>query len=343
MVSSQIPSRRIAQYQKETSMKRTLHLLVLATLGCIATAAVAQNYPARPVTMIVPFAAGGPTDIVARQLAQAMTKPLGGTILVENKPGAGGTIAAEYIAKAAPDGYNVLIHHIGMSTAPALYRTLRFKPMEDYEYIGQVVDVPMTLVGKKDLPANNFKELLPYLKANAAKVNLANAGLGAASHLCGLMFMSAIQVDLQTVPYKGTAPAMTDLQGGQVDLLCDQSTQTTEIIKGGRVKAFGATTLTRIGSLPNLPTLDEQGLKGFEVAIWHGVYAPKGTPKPVLDKLVKALQDGVKDPGFKTAMDKLGALSLPAAKVTPDGLKNHLKAEIDKWGPVIKKAGQYAD
>ena len=324
-------------------MIRPIRVLAAAVLAACAAGASAQNYPAKPVNMIVPFAAGGPTDIVARQLGQAMSKPLGGTIIVENKPGAGGTIAAEFVAKAAPDGYTVLIHHIGMSTAPALYRTLRFNPMNDYEYIGQVVDVPMTLVAKKDFPPNNFKELLPYLKANANKINLANAGLGAASHLCGLMFMSAIQVDLQTVPYKGTAPAMTDLQGGQVDLLCDQSTQTTEIIKGGRIKALGATTLTRIASLPNLPTLDEQGMKGFEVAIWHGVYAPKNTPKPAVDKLVKALQDGVKDPGFKSAMDKLGAISLAPAKITPDGLKNHLKAEIDKWGPVIKKAGQYAD
>ena len=315
----------------------------LALAGLIGTA-TAQNYPsAKPVTIIVPFAAGGPTDIVARQLAQAMTKPLGATVIVDNKPGAGGTLAAEYVAKAAPDGYTILLHHIGMATAPALYRTLRFNPLADYEYIGQVVDVPMTLVARKDFPANNLKELIEYVKANKATVNLANAGLGAASHLCGLLFMSTIQTELQTIPYKGTGPAMTDLQGGQVDLLCDQTTQTTQLIQTGRVKAYGATTKTRVSSLPNLPTMAEQGLPAFEVVIWHGVYAPKGTPKPVTEKLVKALQEAVKDPGFRASMDKLGTLPVADAAVTPEGLRTHLKAEIDKWTPIIKKAGQYAD
>jgi tripartite-type tricarboxylate transporter receptor subunit TctC len=323
-------------------MKLIQTLASAALMAALIPAAFAQ-YPTKPVTLVVPFAAGGPTDIVARQLAQAMTKPLGGTIVVENTAGAGGTIAANRVARSQADGYTVLIHHIGMSTAPALYRRLSFDPLGDFEYIGQVVDVPMTLLGKKDLPPNNYKELVTYLKANSAKVNLANAGIGAASHLCGLLFMSAIQTDLTTVPYKGTAPAMTDLQGGQVDLLCDQSTQTTEVIRGGRVKAYGATTKQRISSLPDLPTLDEQGLRNFEMAVWHGVYVPKGTPKAVLDKLVAALQAGVKDPAFREAMGKLGALTLADNKISPDGLRNHLKSEIDKWTPIIKRAGQYAD
>ena len=309
----------------------------------LASAASWGQYPTKPVTLIVPFAAGGPTDIVARQLAQAMAKPMGGIVLVENKPGAGGTLAVEFVAKAAPDGYTVLIHHIGMSTAPALYRTLRFNPMTDFEYIGQVVDVPMTLVANKDFPPKNYAELIPYLKANKDKVNYANAGLGAASHLCGLLFMSTIQIDLQTIPYKGTAPAMTDLQGGQVQLLCDQTTQTTSLITTGRVKAYGVTTKEKVSSLPTLATLDSQGLKGFDLAVWHGMYAPKGAPKAVTDKLNMALQTALKDPAFKDSMDKLGAIVVPPAKQTPDGLKTFLKAEIDKWTPIIKKAGQYAD
>ena len=324
-------------------MKSMLRIFAAAALAFTAAHVGAQNYPTKPVTLIVPFAAGGPTDIVARQLAQAMAKSIGGTVLVENKPGAGGTLAVEYVAKSAADGYNVLIHHIGMSTAPALYRTLRFNPMTDFEYIGQVVDVPMTLVANNSFPPKNYAELIPYLKANKDKVNYANAGLGAASHLCGLLFMSTIEVDLQTIPYKGTAPAMTDLQGGQVQLLCDQSTQTTSLINTGRIKAYGVTTKEKVSSLPNLATLDSQGLKGFDLAVWHGVYAPKGTPKAVTDKLNASLQAALKDQGFRDAMDKLGAIIVPAAKQTPDGLRNFLKSEIDKWTPIIKKAGQYAD
>ncbi|MBL8386112.1 MAG: tripartite tricarboxylate transporter substrate binding protein BugD [Burkholderiales bacterium] len=324
-------------------MKFIVRAAAVAALALAASQAGAQNYPTKPVTLVVPFAAGGPTDIVTRQLAQAMTKPMGGTVIVENKPGAGGTLAVEFVSRAAADGYTVLVHHIGMSTAPALYRTLRFNPMTDFEYIGQVVDVPMTLVANNNFPPKNYAELIPYLKANKDKVNYANAGLGAASHLCGLLFMSTIQVDLQTIPYKGTAPAMTDLQGGQVQLLCDQTTQTTQLINTGRIKAYGVTTMQKVGSLPNVATLDSQGLKGFDLAVWHGMYAPKNTPKAVTDKLNMALQAALKDPAFKDAMDKLGAIIVPPAKQTPDGLRNFLKAEIDKWTPIIKKAGQYAD
>jgi len=324
-------------------MKQTLRMIAAGLVACLASGASAQAYPTKPVTLIVPFAAGGPTDIVTRQLAQAMTKSMGGTVIVENKPGAGGTLAVEFVSRAAPDGYTVLVHHIGMSTAPALYRTLRFNPMNDFEYIGQVVDVPMTLVANNNFPPKNYAELIPYLKANKDKVNYANAGLGAASHLCGLLFMSAIEVDLQTIPYKGTAPAMTDLQGGQVQLLCDQTTQTTSLITTGRIKAYGVTTKEKVSSLPNVATLDSQGLKGFDLAVWHGMYAPKGSPKAVTDKLNASLQAALKDPGFKDAMDKLGAIIVPPAKQTPEGLRTFLKAEIDKWSPIIKKAGQYAD
>jgi len=324
-------------------MKQTLRIIATGLVACLASGASAQAYPTKPVTLIVPFAAGGPTDIVTRQLAQAMTKSMGGTVIVENKPGAGGTLAVEFVSRAAPDGYTVLVHHIGMSTAPALYRTLRFNPMNDFEYIGQVVDVPMTLVANNNFPPKNYAELIPYLKANKDKVNYANAGLGAASHLCGLLFMSTIEVDLQTIPYKGTAPAMTDLQGGQVQLLCDQTTQTTSLITTGRIKAYGVTTKEKVSSLPNVATLDSQGLKGFDLAVWHGMYAPKGSPKAVTDKLNASLQAALKDPGFKDAMDKLGAIIVPPAKQTPEGLRTFLKAEIDKWSPIIKKAGQYAD
>ena len=323
---------------------KTLFSLAAASVLALGVSGAAQaQYPTKPVNLIVPFAAGGPTDVVARRLAEAMSKPLGGTVVVENVAGAGGNIAVDKVAKSAPDGYSVLIHHIGMSTSPALYRKLNYNALTDFEFIGQVVDVPMTLVANNNFPPNTYAELLPYLKANKDKVNYANAGLGAASHLCGLLFMSAIEVDLQTIPYKGTAPAMTDLQGGQVQLMCDQTTQTTQLIDTKRIKAYGVTTKTKVGSLPGLRTLDEQGLKGFDLAVWHGVYMPKGTPKAVTDKVNAALNTALKDPAFVAAMDKMGALIVPPAKVTPDGLKNHLTAEIAKWGPIIKKAGQYAD
>ncbi len=321
-------------------LKRTLVALgALAALG----AAQAQQYPTKPVNIIVPFAAGGPTDTVARVMAQAMAKPLGGQVVVENKPGPGGIIGAEYVAKASPDGYTVLLHHIGMSTAPALYRQLRFNPLKDFEYIGLINEVPMTLVARGNFPAKDFKELLAYLKANKAKVNYANAGLGAASHLCGMLFMSAIETDLTTVPYKGTAPAMNDLVGGQVDLMCDQTTNTTSQIKGGKIKVYGVTTKARVPSLKDVPTLEEQGLKGFEVSVWHAFYAPAKTPKPVVDKLVGALQEALKDPTVKQRFNDLGTDPIDAARANPQALGAFLKAEIDKWGPIIKKAGVYAD
>jgi tripartite-type tricarboxylate transporter receptor subunit TctC len=318
-----------------------VRILALAA-ALVAGGAAAQQYPTHPVTLMVPFAPG-PTDTVARVIAQSMSKPLGQSIIIENRPSAGGILAPELVKNAKPDGYTILIHHIGMATTPFLYRQLRFDPLKDFEYIGLINDVPMTLLGKQNLPAKDFKELLEYIKKNKDKVSLANAGIGAASHLCGMLFMSAIQTDLLTVPYKGTGPAMNDLLGGQVDLLCDQTTNTTSQIKGGKVKVYGVTTKARVPSLPEIPTLDQQGLKGFEVSIWHGLYAPKGTPKAAMDKLVASLQAGVKDEEVKKRFADLGATTYPPEKATPAALQTMVKSEMDKWGPLIKKAGVYAD
>jgi tripartite-type tricarboxylate transporter receptor subunit TctC len=293
--------------------------------------------------MVVPFAAGGPTDTVARLIGVPMSKTLGQTIIVENVAGAGGTVAANRVAKSSPDGYTILIHHIGMSTAPGLYRKLPFNPITDFEPIGLINEVPMTLVAKKDFPAKDLKELIAYVKANKDKVNYANAGLGAASHLCGMIFMSAIQTDVTTVPYGGTGPAMNDLLGGQVDFMCDQTTNTTSQIRAGKIKVYAVTTKKRVPSLPNVPTMDEAGLKGFDVSVWHALYAPKGTPKPVIDKLTKALQNALKDPTVKQRFEDLGTEPIALNRATPDALRAHLKAEIDRWTPIIKKAGVYAD
>ena len=306
-------------------------------------AALAQDYPAKPVVIIVPAAAGGPTDTLTRVLAASMGEALKQQMLVENAGGAGGTIGVTKAAKARADGYTLLLYHIGMATAPSLYRKLQYDTLNDFDYIGQVADVPMMLIAKKATPATNFSEFLAYAKANKDKVTYANAGIGSASYLCGLLFMSAVQADFTQVPYKGTGPAMNDLVGGQVDFMCDQTTNTVPQIKSGNVKAYGVTTASRIASFPNLPTLDEQGLKGFDLVVWNGLFAPKGTPKPVLDKLVAALQTAVQAPAFRARLADLGAEPVPPAKATPASLGTLLKAEVEKWSPIIRKSGVYAD
>ena len=317
--------------------------LLVSTLVLAASAAFA--YPDKPVTIVVPFAAGGPTDKVARDLAVAMGQHMKQTVIVENVGGAGGTLGATKVAKAAPDGYTVLLHHIGMATSPGLYRNLPFKTLDDFEYLGMVNDVPMTLIGRPSLPANNYAELVKWLEANKGKINLANAGLGAASHLCGLLFQQSIKIDMTTVPYKGTGPAMTDLLGGQVDIMCDQTTNTTAQIAGGKVKAYAVTSAKPLTTpaLASLPTLDSQGLKGFNVSIWHGMYAPKGTPAAVTAKLNEALRAAVKDADFIKKQEALGAVVVSDARLSPAEHKKFVAAEIDKGGPAIKAAGQYAD
>lgn len=325
---------------------KTRSWLLLASVAAFSMAAHAE-FPEKPITIVVPFSAGGPTDKVARDLAEALRKGLNGqTVVIENVAGAGGTLGAGKVAKATPDGYTVLLHHIGMSTAPALYRKLPFNVLTDFEYVGLINEVPMTLVGRNNLPANNFAELRKWLEANkGGKVNLANAGLGAASHLCGLLLQQALAVDMTTVPYKGTAPAMNDLLGGQVDIMCDQTTNTSGQIEAGKVKAYAVTTTKRLTTpaLAKLPTLDESGVKGFNVTIWHGLYAPKGTPTAVLDKLNAALRGALKDADFVKHEEALGAVVVADARVGRAEHKAWVQGEIAKWGPVIKAAGQYAD
>jgi len=319
-------------------------LSILACLALLGAAdAGAQDYPRKPITVVVPFAAGGPTDTVARLLGVAMGKSLKTQIIVENVGGAGGTIGAARVAKAAPDGYTILLHNIGHSTAPALYRKLPYDTVGDFEPIGLVNEVPMTLVAKKALPPNTLRELIAYLKANKDKVSYANAGLGSASHLCGMLLMSAIDTDLTTVPYKGTAPAMNDLLGGQVDLLCDQSINATSQIKAAKVKVYAVTTKTRVPSLSEVPTMQEAGLSGFEISVWHAFYAPKGTPKAVVEKLARALRDALRDPTVQQRFADLGAEGVAESRATPEALRAHLKAEIDRWAPIIKKASAFAD
>jgi tripartite-type tricarboxylate transporter receptor subunit TctC len=329
---------------QEVDMVSRFSRLVVSIAVCLGAAPVfAEEFPTKPVTLIIPFSAGGPTDTVGRLIGRAMEIDLKHPVVVENVGGPGGTLGAGRVARAAPDGYTILLHHIGMSTAPTLYRKLPYNAVDDFETIGLVNDVPMTIIARKDFPAKDLKELIAYVKKNKDKVTYANAGLGAASHLCGMLFMTAIGTDLTTVPYKGTAPAMNDLLGGQVDFMCDQTTNTTSQIKADKVKVYAATTKTRIASLPNVPTASEAGLPGFSVGVWHGLYAPKGTPKAVVDRLNKALKAALKDETVKQRFADLGTEPIADALANPEAHKAHLKAEIAKWKPIIEKAGAFAD
>jgi tripartite-type tricarboxylate transporter receptor subunit TctC len=324
-------------------INRILMSALSALALAVGGASFAAEFPSKPITIIVPFSAGGPTDTVARLLAQAMGADLKQTVIVENVAGAGGTVGAGRVARSDPDGYTLFLHHIGQSTAPALYKKLPYDAVNDFAPIGLVTDVPMTLVARANFPAKDMKELIAYVKANKDKVTYANAGLGAASHLCGMLFMTAIDTDLTTVPYKGTGPAMNDLLGGKVDFMCDQTTNTTSQIKAGKIKVYAVTTKKRVPSLPDVPTTAEAGLPTFEVTVWHGLYAPKGTPKPVIDRLNAALKTALKDPTLKARFADLGTEPVTDSQATPEALNAYLKAQIALWGPIIKKAGVYAD
>jgi len=312
-------------------------------LAFFASLAAAQDYPSKPIIIVVPAAAGGPTDTLTRVLAAAMGNAMKHQFIIENAGGAGGIIGINKAAKARPDGYTLLLYHIGMSTAPALYRKLPYDTLADFDYIGQAADVPMTLVAKKDMPARYFPAFLAYIKTHRDKVTYAQAGIGSASYLCGLLFMNTIDTQFTQVPYKGTGPALNDLVGGQVDFMCDQTTNTVPQIKGGNIKVYAVTTPARLASLPDVPTLDEAGVKGFNLVVWNGLFAPRGTPRAALDKLNRALQSAVQDPAFKARLAELGAEPVPLAKATPESLRTQLKSEIDKWTPIIRKSGVYAD
>ena len=320
---------------------------------CVANAVVcasaaAQDYPAagRSISFVLPYAPGGPTDKAARDLAQAMSKALGGhSIVVENAPGASGSIGVAKVARASNDGYTLLFTHIAQATLPTFFRSLPYNVEKDFEYLGLVSENPMNLIGRPSLAANNIGELISWVQANKGKVSIANAGPGSASHLCGMLFQSTIKVDMLSVPYKGTAPAMTDLIGGQIDLMCDQTTTTIPQVEGKKVKSYAVTTPTRLQSaaLKDMPTMQEAGLKDFTVTIWQGLYAPRGTPAPVLRKLNDALRAAVKDPDFIRKQEAGGASVITDNRVEPAAHKAFVMAEVAKWAPVIKASGVYAD
>ena len=324
-------------------MKKTF---VAAAFGLASALALAQSYPSKTITIVVPFSAGGPTDRVARDLAEAMRKPLGGaTIVIDNTAGAGSSIGSNKVVKAAPDGYTLLLNHIAMASMPNQLRNMPFKVDTDFEYLGMVNEVPMTLISRPSLPAKTYKELVTWIGQNKGKVNLGNAGIGSASHLCGLMVQNALQTDMTSVPYKGTAPAMTDLIGGQIDLMCDQTTNTSQQIEGKKVTAYAVTTSKRLTTpaLKDLPTMQELGIKGFDVSIWHGLYAPKGTPADVMAKINGALKAALKDPEFMAKQEALGAVIITDQRTDPVEHKKFVASEIAKWGPVLTAALAYFD
>lgn len=324
--------------------RRALSVAITAVAAGLTTPALAQaNFPNRPISMVIPFAAGGPTDTVGRLIAQAMGADLGQPVVVENSGGAGGTIGAQRVASARPDGYTILLHHIGMATIPTLYRRLAYDPVNGFEPIGMVTEVPMTLIARRNIEATNLTELAALIRQRGEGLNYANAGIGAASHLCGLLLMKAVDTRMTTVPYRGTGPAMNDLVSGTVDLMCDQTTNTTEQIRAGTVRAFAVTTPERIAALPDLPTSAQGGLPGFEVSVWHGLYAPRGTPAAIVARLNQALVKALQDPTVVSRFADLGTAPVPLARATPEVHRAFWQADIAKWRPLIQAAGQFAD
>jgi tripartite-type tricarboxylate transporter receptor subunit TctC len=317
----------------------TIAATLIAATALSQTAVMAQDYPSQPITIVVPFSAGGPTDTVTRLVAAAMSTDLGQQVVVQNVGGAGGTLGAGQVAAANADGYTLLLHHIGMSTAPALYASLPYDPLTDFEPIGLVTEVPMTIVARKDFEPATIQDLIEYVKANGENITYANAGIGAASQLCGLLFMDALETKMTEVPYQGTGPAMTDLLGGQIDMMCDQTTNTTSQIQAGEIKAYAVTTPERIAVLPDVPTMAEGGVENFNLSIWHGLYAPAGTDPAIIERLTTSLQAALADESVGTSFAELGTYPVAADQATPAALRSTLEGQIALWAEVIAAAG----
>jgi tripartite-type tricarboxylate transporter receptor subunit TctC len=312
----------------------------LSALAALSAPALAQSYPSRPITMIVPFAAGGPTDIVARIVADNMSKTLGQQIVIENVVGAGGTTGATRAMRATPDGYTIIMGHMGThAAAVALYPKLAYHPINNFEPIGLAAGTPVLIVAKKDFPAKDLKEFAAYVKANADKVNAAHAGVGSVSFTSCLLLNSVLDVKPTAIPFQGTGPALNALLGGQVDYMCDQIVNLVPQIKAGNIKAYGIGTPDRNPALPDVPTTKEAGLPQFEVSAWNALFAPKGTPKEALDKLSDALSKALDDEGVRKRLLDLGS-DIPGPDRRGQAALNKLvDGEINRWTPVIKASG----
>ncbi len=333
----------VTPMKRKTLLSRAGFGILALSLGVWSLQTRAQDFPSKPITMVMPYAAGGPGDAITRVYAAAMQKFLNQQIIVDNTAGASGTIGTSKVARAKPDGYTLLMIHVSHATNQAMYKNLPYNPVDDFEPIGQATMGPMVIVARNEFPAKDLNEFVAYLKANPTKVSLAHAGVGSASHLCGLMMMNVLNVQLNEIPYKGTGPALNDLMGGQVDLLCDQTSGTVPSVKGGKIKAYAAAGKARLPSLPNVPAISEAGVQGFDISISFGLYAPKGTPKPILEQLTAALQKSVADPDVRKRLDGMGVAAVSIEQATPASLRAHLKYEIDTLGGLLIKSGVKAN
>jgi len=330
-------------FQGVPDMNKVVRTLAVLLITAGMSAAQAQTFPSRPVTLIVPFPAGGPSDALGRLVAQYMSGPLGQSMTVDNVGGAGGTIGAAKGAQARPDGYSVLLTFVGQATSGALYRKLSYHPVDSFDTVGMIGEVPMTIVGRKDLPVADARELIAFIRANGNKSTFGNAGVGSASHLCGLLFMGALKTEMNVISYRGSGPAMNDLLGGRIDVQCDQTTTTSGHIRSGAIKGFAVSMKSRVAALPDLPTLAESGLTDFELAVWYGLLVPKGTPRPVVDTLAAALKGALADASLSKRLAEFSVQPVPADRAGPDGFAAYIRSEVAKWTPVIKAAGVFAD
>ncbi|KHJ54849.1 protein in the TAR-I ttuE-ttuC' intergenic region [Aureimonas altamirensis] len=309
-------------------------ILAGSALAALILAGPAWAFPDKPITIIVPAAAGGPSDTVARLVAQSMGDTLGQQVLVENLGGAGGSLGAGQAARAAPDGYTLLLYHVGVATFSALYPQLPYEPTSDFSSVGLITEVPMAIVGRKDLPAADIAGLIEALRGGEA-LSFGTAGVGAVSDLCGMLLSDALGAEMVVVPYKGTGPAMTDLMGGQIDLMCDQTTNTANQIESGEVKPYAVTTRTRIDRFPDLPTVAESGLDGFEITAWHALWAPAGTPDDIRHRLAEALRTALHDATVKERFAALGTVPVTDEAATPEALDTHFRSEVERWTRLI--------
>ncbi len=322
---------------------RTLRRLLAACAAGLALSAGAQDFPNRPLTMVMPYAPGGPGDAITRVFAGAFQRILGQQVVVENPAGASGTVGTTRVARAKPDGYTLLMIHVSHATNVAMFKNLPYDPVADFEPIGSATSGPMLIAARSGFPAKDLPEFITYVRANAPKISLAHAGVGSASHLCGLMMQSVLGVKFNEIPYRGTGPALNDLMGGQVDLLCDQTSGTVPSIKGGKIKAYAAAGRSRLPQLPELPAISEAGVQGFDINISFGLYAPKGTPRPVIDTLTATLQKAVADPEVRQRLDTMGVSAVPAERARPEALRAHLRQEIEVLGGLLVRAGVKPD
>jgi tripartite-type tricarboxylate transporter receptor subunit TctC len=324
-------------------MKIRVAAIALAALIAGVTTAAAQNYPSKPITMIVPFAAGGPTDALARVLGDRMRQALGETVLVENVTGAGGTIGVARAVRAAPDGYTLSVGHLGTHVINGAMYTLPFDLINDLEPVALVASNPMMIVSKNDVPAKNLKELIAWIKANEGKVTAGTAGVGSGAHFSGIFFEQLIGTHLQFVPYRGTGPALLDLVAGQIDIIVDQASNSLPQVQAGKIRAYAVTDQKRLAAASDIPTVAEAGLPALQIELWSGIWVPKGTPKDIVAKLNGAIVEALADPAVKKRFAEVGLDIPPVAQQKPEALAAHQHAEVKKWWPMIKAANVKAN